>query len=53
MKITSYWKCITLEITNEFSLIDNSLQCYNTNDDGEEVTVAQTAAKDQKTSGNQ
>jgi hypothetical protein len=37
---------------NEFSVIDNSLQCYNKNDDGEEVTIEQTAAKDQTTSGN-
>jgi hypothetical protein len=34
----SYWKCIT-EIMNEFLFIDNSLQCYNKNDDAEEVTV--------------
>jgi hypothetical protein len=32
----------------EFSCTDNSLQCYNANEDCEEVTVEQIAAKQQK-----
>jgi hypothetical protein len=34
----------------EFSCIDNSLQCYNENEDCEDATVEQIAAKQQKTS---
>jgi hypothetical protein len=34
----------------EFSCIDNSLQCYNENGDCENATVEQIAAKHQKTS---
>jgi hypothetical protein len=34
----------------EFSCINNSLQCYNENEDCEEAIVEQIAAKQQKTS---
>jgi hypothetical protein len=34
----------------EFSCIDNSLQCYNENEDCEDAVVEQIAAKHQKTS---
>jgi hypothetical protein len=34
----------------EFSCIDNSLQCYNENGDCEEAIVEQTASKHQKSS---
>jgi hypothetical protein len=37
----------------EFSFINNSLQYYNANEDSEEATVAQIAAKHQKTSEDQ
>jgi hypothetical protein len=33
----------------EFSCIDNSLQCYNENEDCEDAIVEQIAAKHQKT----
>jgi hypothetical protein len=49
MKMTSYWKCITFQIT-EFSCIDNSLQCYNENEDCEDATVEKIALKHQKIS---
>jgi hypothetical protein len=34
----------------EFSCIDNSLQCYNENEDREDAIFEQIAAKHQKTS---
>jgi hypothetical protein len=37
----------------EFLCIDNSLQCYNENEDCEEATVEQIAAKHRKTSEDQ
>jgi hypothetical protein len=37
----------------EFSCIDNNIQCYYENEDCEEATVEQIAAKHQKTSEDQ
>jgi hypothetical protein len=37
-------------VSAKFSCIDNSLQCYNENEDCEDATVEQIAAKHQKTS---
>jgi hypothetical protein len=51
--MTSYWKRNTSEITKEFPCTDGSLQCYNENEDCEEATVEQIAAKHQKTSEDQ
>jgi hypothetical protein len=36
----------------DFSCMDNSLQCYNENEDCEDEIVEQIAAKHEKTSGN-
>jgi hypothetical protein len=52
VKMTSYWKCPTSEIT-KFSCTENSLQCYNENEPCEEAIAEQTAAEHQKTSEGQ
>jgi hypothetical protein len=42
-----------VENYEEFSCIDNSLQCYNENEDCEEAIVEQIAAEHQNTSEDQ
>jgi hypothetical protein len=52
MKMTSYWKCTTSEITKSFQL-SSGLECYNESKDCGEASVQQIAVKCQRTSEDQ